>query len=243
MSILSTFICSLSGRLLFSRQNPPYYLSPLSKREIENHMVYFIRHFNKNSQLSLIESSTNRYLYLPLNANSIYIVILTSINSNIVCDMKILKLSHRVVVDICKEVNEKSIIEKGIDIVMGLDEIVFNGLQYAKNIYDVITNVKMIKIDIKEIKEIQRKQREKERAAMIKQMEEMEKMERKEEKNEKKQIKIEHKIHLNEKFEFVQLEKPNVFKTPSGKVVLLSSKVKTIEENKLIKGMTLTKSK
>ena len=71
----------------------------------------------------------------------------------------------------------------------------------------------------------------------------MEKMERKEEKNEKKQIKIEHKIHLNEKFEFVQLEKPNVFKTPSGKVVLLSSKVKTIEENKLIQGMTLTKSK
>lgn len=241
MSILSTFICTLSGRLLFSRQNPPYYLSPLSKREIESHMVYFIRNFNKKSQLSLIESNTHRYLYLLLNANSIYIVVLTSINSNIVCDMKILKLSHRVVVDICKEINENKIIEKGIDIVMGLDEIVFNGLQYAKNIYDVITNVKMIKIDIKQIKEIQKEQREKERAAMIKQMEEMEKLEEKEEK--KAPVKIEHNIRLDEKFEFVQLEKPNVFKTPSGKVVLLSSKLKTIEENKLIKGMTLTKSK
>ena len=144
MSILSTIICTLSGRLLFCRQNPPPYIPPMTKRDIHNHMVSFIRNYNPKSQTTLIENESYRYVYLPLNSHSIYLVIITSNTSNIISDMNVLKLSHRAIIDICKNVTENSIIEKGIDIVMSLDEIVFNGLQYSKNIYDVKTKVNII---------------------------------------------------------------------------------------------------
>ena len=252
MSILSTIICTLSGRLLFCRQNPPPYIPPMTKRDIYNHMVSFIRNYNPKSQTTLIENESYRYVYLPLNSHSIYLVIITSNTSNIISDMNVLKLSHRAIIDICKNVTENSIIEKGIDIVMSLDEIVFNGLQYSKNIYDVKTKVNMIKFDIKEIKEIQREQREKEREIMKKQMEEMEKVEKEKEMNQenrqknnnkRKEIHIDNNIRLKEKIEFIQLEKPNVFKTPSGKVVLLSSRIKRKEEQTMIKGLKLVNIK
>lgn len=248
MSILSTIICTLSGRLLFCRQNPPPYISPMTKRDIHSHMVFFIRNYNPKSQTTLIESEKHRYVYLPLNSNSIYLVIITSNTSNIISDMNILKLSYRAIIEVCNNVTENSIIEKGIDIVMSLDEIVFNGLQYSKNFYDVKTKVNMIKFDIKEIKEIQREQREKEREIMKKQMEEMEKLEREKEmkqenrnnsKHKIKEINIDNNIRLKEKIEFIQLEKPNVFKTPSGKVVLLSTKIKQKEEHTMVKGLKL----
>ena len=86
----------------------------------------------------------------------------------------------------------------------------------------------------------------------MRQIDEFEKIERKKEEEENKNNNnekknyinnsvITHKIHLNEKFEFVQIERPKVFKTPSGKVVLLSNieKYEKIEKEKLIKGIQL----
>lgn len=52
---------------------------------------------------------------------------------------------------------------------------------------------------------------------------------------------IHENIHLNYKFEMVRINKPIVFKTPSGKVVLLAEQKKATEsrKDKLIKGIKL----
>ena len=52
---------------------------------------------------------------------------------------------------------------------------------------------------------------------------------------------IHENIKLNYKFEMVKINKPIVFKTPSGKVVLLAEQKKAIEKrkDKLINGIKL----
>ena len=54
---------------------------------------------------------------------------------------------------------------------------------------------------------------------------------------------IQHNIHLNEKIEFIQIERPIKFKTPSGKVILMSEELKkqNFQKHKQIKGLILNK--
>ena len=110
----------------------------------------------------------------------------------------------------------------------------------------------MIRVDKEDIKKNIEIKLNKQKNNMIKQFDEMEKLEKinninnddNDNENNKKnnEQNIMHgNIRLNYKFDFVQVAKPIVFKTPSGKVVLLAEQKKfiNISKEKEINGIKL----
>jgi hypothetical protein len=147
--------------------------------------------------------------------------------------MQTAKLIHQCVCKILShEYTCDAVIKKGIDIVLMIEEVIYFGMRSGvRNVADVDKMTNMIQSNIQDIKRIRKEELEKERKVLLKQMEEYEKrMMRddsinKEENVFKKQIGngvIEHTIHLNEKFNYVQIRKPLMMYTPSGKVVSVS---------------------
>jgi hypothetical protein len=147
--------------------------------------------------------------------------------------MQTVKLIHQCVCKILShEYTCDAVIKKGIDIVLMIEEVIYFGMRSGvKNVADVDKMTNMIQSNIQDIKRIRKEELEKERKVLLKQMDEYEKrMMRddsinKEENVFKKQIGngvIEHTIHLNEKFNYVQIRKPLMMYTPSGKVVSVS---------------------
>ena len=126
----------------------------------------------------------------------------------------------------------------------------------------------MIRIDKDEKKKIIEMKLNKQKNNMIKQFNEMEKLEKLNDKsnffseinidlnnkinennhniNKERESNMMHDcIRLNYNFDIVKVEKPIVFKTPSGKVVLLAEQKKAIEnrKDKIINGMKLGEKK
>ena len=252
MVIVSLLIVNKEGKIIFSRA-----FIPITKNDINTFSSFFIRNLNKNLETTLFESNNYRYLFISLNTDTMYLLLITSLNSNIIQDNKILKISYRIFNDCCKEgLNEENIKKNWILIFMYLEEMINNSFIQNENYGDIHTKVEMIKFDKLEFKKMKEKKNEKDKNLLIKQINEFEKIERKKEEEENKKNNnnenkinnnygINHKIHLNEKFEFVQIERPKIFKTPSGKVVLLSNieKYEKIQKEKLIKGIQKKKKK
>ena len=248
MGIVSLLIVNKDGKIILSRS----FIS-ITKSDIHTFTSFFIRNINKNLETNIFESLNHRYIFISLNSDNMYLILITTINSNIIQDNKIFKITHRIIQDCCKEgIKEENIKKNWIKIIMNLDEMSNNGLIQNDNYGDIHTKVEMIKFDKLEFKKEIKKKIERDKNILMRQIDEFEKIERKKEEeenkknnNEKKNYNnnsgITHKIHLNEKFEFVQIERPKVFKTPSGKVVLLSNieKYEKIEKEKLIKGIQL----
>ena len=251
MGIVSILIVNKDGKIILCRA----FIS-ITKSDIHTFTSFFIRNINKNLETNIFESLNHRYIFISLNSDNMYLILITTINSNIIQDNKILKICHRIIQDCCKGgIKEENIKKNWIKIIMNLDEMSNNGLIQNDNYGDIHTKVEMIKFDKLEFKKEIKEKMEKNKNILIRQINEFEKIERikEEEENKKKNNEkknnnnngITHKIHLNEKFEFVQIERPKVFKTPSGKVVLLSNieKYEKIEKEKLIKGIQLKSKK
>ena len=161
MSIIGLLIFSIKGKLLLYRHLSKYNLQ--SKSQIECHILNFLLLYKPTQESSIIINNTYTYLYLHLSQSE-FISIITTTKSNIIIDMQVLKLCHRVIIDICGiNFNEQLLRENALKIFESIDEIYINDLKYAKNIYDVKTNVNMIKLGIMEIKKKKEEKKEKEK--------------------------------------------------------------------------------
>lgn len=231
------------SKLIFARSFVQF-----TKRQLEELTVEFCKNVTQCSDLTLIEGTQCRFIFRLIEG--LYIVYLSKLNSNPVTDSEVLKLVYRIICEICDEVpNEDKIKLNALDIAMALDEIVYMGLRQGYSYGGVMLNYKMIRITDEEFQKKIIANEEKERLLMIQRMKDLEKIEdeksrqigNKEPSFKKESNAFEHKIHLSDKFDIVKIEKPNVFKTPSGKVILVSTKEKTIKENELKQSMSLSK--
>ena len=225
MTIISILICDIKDKRILLSQN---FIS-LSKVDLQSHFTFFLKHYPS----SFLEQFPFKYMSIPIASEHIYLITITSFNSNIILDMQTVKLIHQCVCKILShEYTCDAVIKKGIDIVLMIEEVIYFGMRSGvKNVADVDKMTNMIQSNIQDIKRIRKEELEKERKVLLKQMEEYEKRmmrddtNNKEENVFKKQIGngvIEHTIHLNEKFNYVQIRKPLMMYTPSGKVVSVS---------------------
>ena len=266
MVIICLIICNNVGKIIFARQFIPLF----SKTDLFHQSTIFIKNYSPNSDLKYLDIPPYRYSYQLLNEKLILLLISKlKNNNNIIIEQETLKICYRLIQQrIGTDLNEFSIKKEGINLAIDLEEIVQNGLVQNLNFGEINSKINMIRIDKDEKKKIIEMKLNKQKNNMIKQFNEMEKLEKLNDKsnffseinidlnhkisennhnlNKEKESNMMHDcIRLNYNFDIVKVEKPIVFKTPSGKVVLLAEQKKAIEirNDKIINGMKLGEKK
>ena len=266
MVIICLIICNNVGKIIFARQFIPLF----SKTDLFHQSTIFIKNYSPNSDLKYLDIPPYRYSYQLLNEKLILLLISKlKINNNILIEQETLKICYRLVQQrIGADLDESSIKKEGINLAIDLEEVVQSGLVQNLNFGKINSNINMIRVDKEEKKKKIENELNKQKNNMIKQFSEMEKLEKLNNVNnnfdeinihlnsDKKDIKpnlnkekeksiIHDSIRLNYNFDIVKVEKPIVFKTPSGKVVLLAEQKKAVDKrkDKNIKGMKLGEKK
>ena len=264
MTVICLIICDSNGKIFFAKQFIPLF----SKKDLFTQCSIFIKNYISNKEIKYIDLYSFRYLYQLLNDNNILLLITKLNKSNIFLEQEALKVCYRLIQQrIGINITLELIRKEGINLAIDLEEVIQNGLIQNLHIGEINTKINMIRVDKENIKKIREQEIDKQKNIMIKQFEEMEKLEKinkkdnneintnldfdnnklylnknnESKKNENNNSMIHENIKLNYKFEMVKISKPIVFKTPSGKVVLLAEQKKPVENRKdrLISGIKL----
>ena len=253
MVIICLIICNNVGKIIFARQFIPLF----SKTDLFHQSTIFIKNYSPNSDLKYLDIPPYRYSYQLLNEKLVLLLISKlKNNNNIIIEQETLKICYRLIQQrIGADLDESSIKKEGINLAIDLEEVVQSGLVQNLNFGKINSNINMIRVDKEEKKKKIENELNKQKNNMIKQFSEMEKLEKLNNVNnnfdeinihlnsDKKDIKpnlnkekeksiIHDSIRLNYKFDIVKVEKPIVFKTPSGKVVLLAEQKKAVDKRK-----------
>ena len=266
MVIICLIICNNVGNIIFARQ----FIHLFSKKDLFHQSSIFIKNYSQNSELKYLDIPPFRYCYQLLNEKLILLLISKlKQNNNIIIEQETLKICYRLIQQrIGTDLDEFCIKKEGINLAIDLEEIVQNGLVQNLNFGQINDKINMIRVDKDEKNKMIEMKLNKQRNNMLKQFQEMEKLEKLNDKNNnfgEININLNNKINfnndninkgresnimhdcirLNYNFDIVKVEKPIVFKTPSGKVVLLAEQKKAVEKrkDKNINGMKIGEKK
>ncbi|KAI4838467.1 coatomer subunit delta [Plasmodium brasilianum] len=161
MTVLSAAI-STKSKILVSRQ-----FQNISKCDLDSLTIPFYNLIERErSDHTYIETDKVRYVYQPLD--SIYIFLITNINSNIIEDLEIIKVLSQIIQDICQgNINESTILKKCFTIIFYIDELIKNGVREIVNTNQIKTYIEMesheekLQTIIRENKEKEEKERRK----------------------------------------------------------------------------------
>lgn len=154
MAALSVVVCNKNARIIFARQ-----FFNITRMDLEEYIVQFSRGVDSCKEITHFESDKVRYIFIPID--SLYLILITTKNSNIIEDTEILKLIYRLIQDLCGNVTSESIVENAFEIMLGVDDIVTLGYRNSVNLGQVKQYLQMESIEEKEFK---RKKREQEMA-------------------------------------------------------------------------------
>jgi hypothetical protein len=82
MVVLSTAICNKNAKIIFARQ-----FIPMSRLELEEHIVHFSRNIDTCKDSTHFESNSTRYIFIPVD--NLYLLVITTIDSNVIEDIEI----------------------------------------------------------------------------------------------------------------------------------------------------------
>ena len=154
MAALSVVICNKNARIIFTRQ-----FFNITRMDLEEYIVQFSRGVDSCKEITHFESDKVRYIFVPID--SLYLILITTKNSNIIEDTEILKLIYRLIQDLCGKVNLESIINNSFEIMLGIDDIVSLGYRNSVNLGQIKQYLQMESIEEKEFKRKKREQEEK----------------------------------------------------------------------------------
>ena len=154
MAALSVVICNKNARIIFARQ-----FFNITRMDLEEYIVQFSRGVDSCKEITHFESDKVRYIFVPID--SLYLILITTKNSNIIEDTEILKLIYRLIQDLCGKVNPESIVNNSFEIMLGIDDIVSLGYRNSVNLGQIKQYLQMESIEEKEFKRKKREQEEK----------------------------------------------------------------------------------
>ena len=154
MAALSVVICNKNARIIFARQ-----FFNITRMDLEEYIVQFSRGVDSCKEITHFESNKVRYIFIPID--SLYLILITTKNSNIIEDTEILKLIYRLIQDLCGAINSESIITNAFEIMLGIDDIVSLGYRNSVNLGQIKQYLQMESIEEKEFKRKKREQEEK----------------------------------------------------------------------------------
>ena len=154
MAALSVVICNKNARIIFARQ-----FFNISRMDLEEYIVQFSRGVDSCKEITHFESDKVRYIFIPIE--SLYLILITTKNSNIIEDTEILKLIYRLIQDLCGQINAESIVKNAFEIMLGIDDIVSLGYRNSVTLGQIKQYLQMESIEEQEFKRKKREQEEK----------------------------------------------------------------------------------
>lgn len=136
MVLLSASICSKSGKALVSRQ-----FMEVTRSRIEGLLAAFPKLINAEEQHTFVETENVRYVYQPLE--QLYVVLITTRNSNILEDLETLRLFAKVIPEYCKIMTDREVCEHAFELIWAFDEIVALGYRENVNLSQIRTFTEM----------------------------------------------------------------------------------------------------
>lgn len=154
MAILSISICNKSSKIIFARQ-----FIEMSRKQLEEHIVAFSRNVDIHKDSTYFENDKSRYLYIPIE--SLFLILISTKDSNIIEDMEVIKLSYRLITDLCGgRFNEGFLVNHSFELALALDDVISLGYRDGVNLVQVKQYLGMDSIEEKEFRR-QQEQREK----------------------------------------------------------------------------------
>jgi hypothetical protein len=138
-SIIAAAIVSAGGKVLVSRQ-----YQEISRIQIEGLLSAFPKLLGTGStskEYTVVESGSYRYVFQP--AEALYLVVLSTTQSNIVEDLAALRMLGRMLPDRCPSMDEASVGRHAFDILFAFDEVVTNGQREIVSLEQVSTILEM----------------------------------------------------------------------------------------------------
>ncbi|GMR43541.1 hypothetical protein PMAYCL1PPCAC_13736 [Pristionchus mayeri] len=141
MVLIAASIFSKAGKALVSRQ-----FVELPRARVEGLLDAFPKLVgtgkdSSNRQHTFVETDSVRYVFHPLD--NIYMVLITTKNSNILEDLESLRLFTRVIPEYCRSNEEKEILSKAFELIFAFDEVVSLGYRESVNLAQIRTFTEM----------------------------------------------------------------------------------------------------
>lgn len=137
MPVIAAGIVCRNGRILVARC-----FMDVSRIRIEGLLSAFPKLLGKgNRQVTNIESGSVRYLYQPVE--EMYLVLVTTKQSNIMEDVATMRLMGRAIPEYCPDVSEEGVVDKAFEIMFAFDEMVTNGTREAQSMEQVVVALEM----------------------------------------------------------------------------------------------------
>ncbi|KAH9624442.1 hypothetical protein KSS87_017234 [Heliosperma pusillum] len=118
--ILAVSIISKSGKALLSRQ-----FVKMSRIRVEGYLAAFPKLIGSGKQHTYVETENVRYVYQPIE--SLYLVILTSKQSNILEDLETLRILSKVIPEYAPYLDEEEISHAAFELIFAFDEAISLG--------------------------------------------------------------------------------------------------------------------
>lgn len=173
MVLIAACVFSKSGKALVARQ----FVNDMTRARLEGLLDAFPKLIGNEKeaatrQHTFVETDSVRYVYHPLD--NIYVVLVTTKNSNILEDLETLRLFSRVIPEYCRSNDEKEILAHDFDLIFAFDEVVTLGYRESVNLAQIRTFTEMdsheerVFMQIKEAQEKAAKQAMAEKAKELK---------------------------------------------------------------------------
>eukprot|EP00127_Corallochytrium_limacisporum_P002761 Clim_evm5s139 gene=Clim_evmTU5s139 len=155
MVLLAAAVCTKAGKPIVSRQ-----FVEMTRSRIEGLVAAFPKLVGTGSQHTFVETESVRYVYQPME--SLFMLLITTKNSNILEDLETLHLFARVLQEYCRVLDEAEVSDNAFELLFAFDEIISLGYRESVNIGQIRQFTEM---DSHEEKIFQMVQKNKEREA------------------------------------------------------------------------------
>ncbi|KAL4608628.1 coatomer subunit delta-like, partial [Arapaima gigas] len=196
--LLAAAVCTKAGKAIVSRQ-----FVEMTRTRIEGLLAAFPKLMNTGKQHTFVETESVRYVYQPLE--KLYMVLITTKNSNILEDLETLRLFSRVVrsscclaatpiylagplqiPEYCRVLEEGEISEHCFDLIFAFDEIVALGYRENVNLAQIRTFTEMDSHEEKVFRAVRETQEREAKAEMRRKAKELQQARRDAERSGKK---------------------------------------------------------
>lgn len=152
MVVLSAAVTTKAGKIVLARQ-----YRELSRIRIEGLLAAFPKLIGTERQHTYVETDNVRYVYQPVE--TLYVLLITTKNSNIVEDLETLRLLGKILPEYSPRygvVDEESVMEASFDIIYSFDEVIdWGGMRENVDLQQIATFTEMYSHEERLVKMIQ----------------------------------------------------------------------------------------